>query len=105
MAVEKEQAKAPEESKTSAETDMGRKAPSTAPTPSWFTPKRYFLVLVHIYIYMMFHEFEEKDASLNRGLYSYLRRLEFFHVFPFRIQHAVDLRLNFLISFFYQFPL
>jgi hypothetical protein len=45
MAVEKEQAKAPEESKTSAETDMGLRGPSTAPTPSWFTPKRYFLVL------------------------------------------------------------
>jgi len=45
MAVEKEQAKPSEESKPSAEADMGRKAPGTAPAPSWFTPKRYFLVL------------------------------------------------------------
>jgi hypothetical protein len=45
MAVEKEQAKPSEESKPSAEADMGRKAPGTASAPSWFTPKRYFLVL------------------------------------------------------------
>jgi hypothetical protein len=50
---------------------------------------------VSLYIYI------EKGASLNRGLYRYLGHIEFSHVFPFRIQNAVDLRLIFRISFFY----
>ncbi|XP_059445912.1 probable sphingolipid transporter spinster homolog 2 isoform X2 [Corylus avellana] len=44
MAVEKEQAEPSGESKPSAETDMGRRASSTAPTPSWFTPKRLLII-------------------------------------------------------------
>ncbi|XP_041011632.1 probable sphingolipid transporter spinster homolog 2 [Juglans microcarpa x Juglans regia] len=44
MALEKGQAKPSEESKPSAETEMAQGTPTTAPTPSWFTPKRLLVI-------------------------------------------------------------
>jgi len=69
MAVEKEQAKPSEESKPSAEADMGRKAPGTAPAPSWFTPKRYFLVLGGFLFFCGIFAAEEKRKKLFGCLY------------------------------------
>ena len=55
MAMEKEEQTIAKESKPWAdEKGMVLEPPKTAPTPSWFTPKRYFLVLLCVLNFFFF---------------------------------------------------